>query len=53
MSTLEKTIERLKTEGFSSLDVQKAISKMREESMKEASKIGSLDKYHYSFWDEE
>ncbi|MDR4947072.1 hypothetical protein [Neobacillus cucumis] len=53
MSTLEKTIDRIKTEGFSSIDVQKAISKMREESTKETSKTGSLDKYHYSFWDEE
>jgi hypothetical protein len=53
MSTLEKTIERIKTEGFSSIDVQKAISKMREESKKEVSKTGSLDKYLYWFWDEE
>ena len=45
MSELEKAIEQLKSEGYSSQDIQNAISKMKKEALKQPKITGSLNDY--------
>lgn len=49
MRELEKTVEQLKSEGYTSDDIQKALSKMKEDTLKEPEITGSLDDYINTF----
>jgi hypothetical protein len=45
MSEVDKAIERLKSEGYSSEDIMKAISKMKEDALKQPLIKVSLDEF--------
>jgi hypothetical protein len=45
MSELDKGIERLKSEGHSSKEIQKAMSELTKNTMKQPLGTGSLDEY--------
>lgn len=42
---MEKAIEQLKSEGYTSDEIKSALLKMKEETMKEPVISGSLDNY--------